>query len=206
MSAFSKLDGRLVRLRVVADPAGGVDSAPSDSPYLSCRLLNWLSILQQVPTTENERWMRQAIDLAVDNVRSGRGGPFGALVVKENRLLASGVNLVAATNDPTAHAEVVAIRAACQELGAFQLRDCELYASCEPCPMCLGAVYWARPKAFYFSISRQAAAAAGFDDARIYDELTLAPAMRSIPGFCVLPDCGGEPFEEWARAARKIPY
>lgn len=157
-------------------------------------------------TTEKDRWMRQAIDLAVDNVRSGRGGPFGALVVKENRLLASGVNLVAANNDPTAHAEVVAIRAACQELGAFQLQECELYANCEPCPMCLGAVYWARPKAFYFSISRQAAAAAGFDDARIYDEFALAPAMRSIPGFCVLPDCGGEPFEEWARAAQKIPY
>jgi len=156
--------------------------------------------------TEEERWMRRAIDLAVNNVRSGYGGPFGALVVRENQLIASGVNSVAATNDPTAHAEVVAIRAACRELGTFQLRGCELYASCEPCPMCLGAVYWARPKVFYFSRSRRAAAAAGFDDAHIYDELILQPEARSIPGYCVLPDCGGEPFEEWARAIKKIPY
>jgi guanine deaminase len=155
---------------------------------------------------QKEHWMRQAIDLAVSNVRSGRGGPFGALVVKENQLIASGVNLVTATNDPTAHAEVIAIRAACQKLGAFQLDGCEIYASCEPCPMCLGAVYWARPKVFYFSSSRQAAAAAGFEDAHIYDELGLAAEMRSIPGHRLLPDQGGEPFEEWGRAVEKIPY
>ena len=150
--------------------------------------------------------MRQAIDLAGKNVRSGGGGPFGALVVKQNRLIASGVNLVAATSDPTAHAEVIAIRAACHALGAFQLDDCELYTSCEPCPMCLGAIYWARPKAFYFSSSREAAAAAGFEDAHIYGELALAPETRSIPGYCVLPDRGGEPFEEWTSAIKKIPY
>lgn len=157
-------------------------------------------------TTEKEQWMRYAIELAVNNVRSGEGGPFGALVVKENRLIASGVNRVTATNDPTAHAEVIAIRQACQKLGAFQLDGCELYSSCEPCPMCLGAIFWARPKAFYFSTSSQAAAAAGFDDAHIYDELPLAPGTRSIPGYCVLPERGTEPFEEWARTLKKIPY
>jgi guanine deaminase len=157
-------------------------------------------------TTEKEHWTRQAIELAVNNVRSGEGGPFGALVVKENRLIARGVNRVTANNDPTAHAEVVAIRAACQKLDAFQLDGCELYSSCEPCPMCLGAIFWARPKAFYFSTSRQAAAAAGFDDAHIYDELPLPPAKRSIPGYCVLPECGGEPFEAWARTVKKVPY
>jgi guanine deaminase len=157
-------------------------------------------------TAEKEHWTRQAIELAVNNARSGEGGPFGALVVKENSLIASGVNIVTAINDPTAHAEVVAIRAACQKLGAFRLDGCELYSSCEPCPMCLGAIFWARLKAFYFSSSRQVAAAAGFDDAHIYDEFALAPGTRSIPGYCVLPERGGEPFEEWARNVKKIPY
>jgi guanine deaminase len=157
-------------------------------------------------TTETEHWMRQAIELAVNNVRSGQGGPFGALIVKANQLVASGVNLVTATNDATAHAEVVAIRAACQKLGTFQLDGCELYSSCEPCPMCLGAIFWARPKLFYFSGSRQSAAEAGFDDAHIYTELPLAPGARSIPGYCVLPELGTQPFVEWARTVEKIPY
>ena len=153
-----------------------------------------------------ERWMRQAIDLAVENVRSGQGGPFGALVVKEDRVISSGGNSVVAANDPTAHAEVAAIRAACRELGTFQLRECELYASCETCPMCLGAIYWARLKHFYFASSRHAAAAAGFDDARIYEELMLPAEMRSIPSHLVLASRGGEPFEEWARSASKVLY
>ena len=150
--------------------------------------------------------MQKAIDLAVENVRSGRGGPFGALVVKENRVIASGVNSVAVINDPTAHAELAAIRAACQKLGTFQLHECELYANCEPCPMCLGAIYWARLKAVYFASSRHAAAAAGFDDARIYEELTLPPEVRSIPSRLMLASRGGEPSEEWARAATKVLY
>ncbi len=149
--------------------------------------------------------MRKAIDLAVENVRSGYGGPFGALIVKENRVIASGVNSVAATNDPTTHAEVAAIRAACRELGTFQLHECELYAS-EPCPMCLGAIYWARPKAFYFASSRQVAAAAGFDDARIYEELTRPPKMRSIPSYLVQPVAVMRRSDEWARSARKVLY
>jgi guanine deaminase len=155
---------------------------------------------------DKEYWMRQAIQLAVDNVRRSHGGPFGALVVKEERLIASGVNLVTSTNDPTAHAEVVAIRAACRALGAFQLDGCEIYSSCEPCPMCLGAIYWARPAVFYFATSRKAAAEAGFDDAFVYDQMSLEPEARSIPGYCLLPEAGSEPFLEWARDTQKIRY
>jgi len=121
-------------------------------------------------------------------------------------VIASAVNSVAATKDPTAHAEVAAIRAACHKLGTFQLHECELYASCEPCPMCLGAIYWAQLKAFYFASSRHAAAAAGFDDARIYEELRLPPDMRLIPSHLMLASRGGEPSEEWARAATKVLY
>lgn len=156
--------------------------------------------------TTNERWMNHAITLAIDNVRSGRGGPFGALVIRDDQLVASGVNLVTSTNDPTAHAEVVAIRAACQALGSFQLQGCEVYTSCEPCPMCLGAIYWARPAAYYFASTRKAAAAAGFEDAHIYEELNLAAEVRSIPGYYLLAEAGMEPFTEWARSAQKIRY
>ena len=150
--------------------------------------------------------MEQAIQLAIENVRSGRGGPFGALVVRGNDLVATGVNLVTAINDPTAHAEVVAIRAACEKLGKFQLSDCEIYTSCEPCPMCLGAIYWARPTKFYYACNRHAAALAGFDDAFIYDELCLLPERRSIPGHRLSPELSNKPFEEWAKAASKISY
>jgi guanine deaminase len=150
--------------------------------------------------------MQKAIQLAIDNVPTGRGGPFGALVVRNGELIATGVNLVTGTSDPTAHAEIVAIRAACQKLGAFQLTDCELYASCEPCPMCLGAIYWARPAKFFYACNRQAAAAAGFDDAFIYDELSRAPERRMIPGYCISAELAAKPFEEWAKAGNKILY
>jgi len=149
--------------------------------------------------------MEQAIELAVENVLSG-GGPFGALVVKNNEIVATGVNLVTRNNDPTAHAEVVAIRAACQILGNFQLTGCEIYTSSEPCPMCLGAIYWARPDAYYFACNRGIAAEAGFDDALIYSEMGLAPGQRSTPGYCVLPEAGLRVFEEWSRNPHKIPY
>src|SRR5207302_7374032 len=112
--------------------------------------------------------MQQAIALATENVNSGRGGPFGAVIVRDGEVIATGVNLVTATNDPSAHAEVVAIRAACKMLGSFQLLDCEIYSSCEPCPMCLGAIYWARPNGYFFACNRHHAAKAGFDDAFIY--------------------------------------
>lgn len=154
----------------------------------------------------HEKWMTEAIALAVENVRSGRGGPFGALVVKDDRMIASGVNLVTATNDPTAHAEMLAIRAACHALGAFQLQECELYSTCEPCPMCIGAIYWARPEAYYFACTRLDAAQAGFDDASIYHQLNLAPDQRSMPSYQVLPEEGLTPFIEWAHSPNKIPY
>jgi guanine deaminase len=152
------------------------------------------------------RWIEHAIELAVGNVHSGRGGPFGAVVVRSGAVVATGVNLVTSSNDPTAHAEVVAIRAACEALGTFQLEGCEIYSSCEPCPMCLGAIYWARPSAFYFACSRAEAAGAGFDDAFMYEEFGLAPEQRRIPGFCLPAEDRELPFTEWERLQGKIRY
>ena len=117
--------------------------------------------------------MQRAIDLAIENVRSGQGGPFGAVIVRGGEIIAEGVNQVTAHHDPSAHAEIVAIRRACQLTGHFELKDCEIYASCEPCPMCLGAIYWARLGGLYFAANRQDAAAIGFDDSLIYDEIAL---------------------------------
>ena len=150
--------------------------------------------------------MQQAIELAVENVRSGNGGPFGALVVKDDQLIATGVNAVTAGNDPTAHAEVMAIRNACRALGCFQLSGCEIYSSCEPCPMCLGAIYWARPERFYFACSREDAATYGFDDAFIYDELHLAPETRAISGRRLVTEERFLPFDQWRRSQVKIIY
>jgi len=151
-------------------------------------------------------WMRKAIDLAIENVRSGHGGPFGALVVKDGELIATGVNSVTSRNDPTAHAEVMAIRNACRRLATFQLSGCEIYTSCEPCPMCLSAIYWARPDGFYFACGREVAAAHGFEDAFIDKELGRHPDERTI--FCrqLIAEDGLRPFEEWKRSQRKIPY
>lgn len=151
-------------------------------------------------------WVERAVDLALDNVRRGNGGPFGALVVQRGQLIATGVNLVTATNDPSAHAEIVAIREACQKLGTFQLHECAIYSSCEPCPMCLGAIYWARPSAYYFACNHRTAAGAGFDDAFIYDQMMLPVDKRTIPGFEMLPELGRLPFEEWARSSNKTEY
>jgi len=142
--------------------------------------------------------------LATENARSGRGGPFGAVVVKDGVVIAEGTNLVTATNDPTAHAEIVAIRAACRALGAFQLGGCTVYASCEPCPMCLGALYWARPAAVWYAASRADAAAAGFDDALVYAEVAAPPAARRIPFHRALEVEGRAPFDAWrANEARR---
>jgi guanine deaminase len=153
-----------------------------------------------------EDWMRRAIELAVENVRSGRGGPFGAVVVKGDQMIATGVNLVTATNDPSAHAEIVAIRTACQALGDYQLGECEVYTSCEPCPMCLGALYWARPKAYFFASTRQQAAEFGFDDDFIYNQIGLPPSERLLPGRSLIPEAGLQPFMEWVQSTRKVPY
>ena len=150
--------------------------------------------------------MARAIRLAAENARSGGGGPFGAVVARNGEIVAEGVNRVAATNDPTAHAEALAIREACRKLGRFELKDCELYASCEPCPMCLGAIYWARVGKLYFASTREDAAAAGFDDSSIYAEIPLPAPERRIPMVQTMREEGAVAFEAWAKAEGKIPY
>lgn len=149
--------------------------------------------------------MRRAIEIARDSVRHG-GGPFGALVAKDGTVLSEGSNRVTATNDPTAHAEVVAIREACRELGDFQLAGCTVYMSCEPCPMCLGALYWARPARIVFACSRADAAAAGFDDELIYSELPLPPSERRIATAQLLRDEGLAAFRDWASSLDRREY
>lgn len=151
-------------------------------------------------------FMARAIELSVENVRSGRGGPFAALVVKNGKVVAEGTNRVTSTNDPTAHAEVVAIREACKSLGSFQLRGCEIYATCEPCPMCLGAIYWARVERVFFATTAKDAAAAGFDDSAIYDQLKLPHIRRKIPMTRMMRDEAREAFRAWQRRTDKIPY
>jgi guanine deaminase len=150
--------------------------------------------------------MAQTIELALENVRSGRGGPFAALVVRDGRIVGEGTNRVTATNDPTAHAEVVAIRAACAALGTFQLDGCDLYATCEPCPMCLGAIYWARPARVYFGCTAADAAEAGFDDAFIYEQLALPSADRKIPFLETMREESLECFRAWSEKEDRIDY
>jgi len=151
-------------------------------------------------------FMSRAIQLSIDNVRSGRGGPFGAVVVKDGAIIAEGVNSVTLTNDPTAHAEVVAIREACKKLGSFELRGCELYTSCEPCPMCLGAIYWARPDRVYFANTAADAASAGFDDSLIYQEIPRPHSDRKIPMTQMMREEALEGFRAWQSQPNKQPY
>ena len=156
--------------------------------------------------TPSEELMRRALALAVDNVRARRGGPFAALVVRGGEVVAEGTNLVTSTNDPTAHAEVVAVREACRRLGTFDLAGCEVFASCEPCPMCLGALYWARVDRLWFAAGREAAAAAGFDDALIYDEVPRAPEERTLATRRLLVAEAAAPFAAWAELADRVEY
>lgn len=149
--------------------------------------------------------MNQAIELAAASVRAG-GGPFAALVVKDGAVVATGVNQVVRAGDPTAHAEIVAIREACRALGTFQLAVCDVYASCEPCPMCLGALYWARPARIFFAATRDDAAAAGFDDAQIYREILTPPERRSIPTLHLPHESAARPFAEWLAKPDKTRY
>ena len=151
-------------------------------------------------------FMREAIRLAEENVRSGKGGPFGAVVVKDGKIIARGTNLVTDSCDPTAHAEVVAIRRACEALGTFQLTDCEVYSSCEPCPMCLGAIYWARPAKVYFGAGHADAAKAGFDDSYIYEELAQPIEVRSLPMEQLLAEEAWAPFKAWGEQEGKVEY
>ena len=154
----------------------------------------------------NPIFMRQAIALATENVTSGRGGPFGAVIVRDGAVVATGTNLVTATNDPSAHAEVTAIRHACAALGTFQLTGCHIYTSCEPCPMCLAAIYWARCEAIFFGTCAADAASAGFDDAFLYRELTLPHAARQIPIAPLLPGDAAASFAAWKTHESRIPY
>jgi len=150
--------------------------------------------------------MAEAIRLATENVKSGNGGPFAAVIVKDNKIIASGVNKVTSTNDPTAHAEVTAIRNACKELKSFQLDDCDLYTSCEPCPMCLGAIYWARPKRVYFGNTKSDAAEIGFDDSFIYKEIETPIESRKIKMKQLMSDEAKASFIEWKNKTDKIEY
>jgi len=152
------------------------------------------------------KFMKIAISLAVENIRSGKGGPFGAVIVKDGKVIARGANLVTSTNDPTAHAEIVAIREACRALDSFQLEGCDLYASCEPCPMCLGAIYWARPDRLYFAASKEDASTAGFDDSFIYKEIPKQIHERSIPTEQIKPNTTQSPFEAWNSKQDKVEY
>jgi len=154
----------------------------------------------------NNPFMSRAIQLAIDCVQSGRGGPFGAVIVKDNAIIAEGGNCVTSTNDPTAHAEMVAIRQACAKLGLFELKDCELYTSCEPCPMCLGAIYWARLARVYFASTAHDAAEIGFDDSMIYKELALPYNRRKIPTIQIMREEALAAFRAWANKPDKTAY
>jgi guanine deaminase len=151
-------------------------------------------------------FMARAIQLAIENVQAGKGGPFAAVVVLDGRIIAEGVNLVTSTEDPTAHAEIVAIRQACRNLASFQLSGCEIYASSEPCPMCMGAIYWARLARVFFAATRQDAAAAGFDDAHIYEQLERPVSQRIIPMHQMMREEALAAFQAWDQRPDKIRY
>ncbi|MCM2249943.1 MAG: nucleoside deaminase [Geothrix sp.] len=153
-----------------------------------------------------QRFMRRAIDLSRLHMEAGEGGPFGAVVVKDGEIMGEGWNQVTSSHDPTAHAEVVAIRRACAKLGAFQLKGCEIYTSCEPCPMCLAAIYWARLDRVWFANGREDAAAIQFDDAWLYREVALPPEARSLPSTQLLREEALPVFQSWDRKADKVPY
>ena len=155
---------------------------------------------------EQNKFMQEAIRISIDNVESGNGGPFGAVIVKDGEIIASGTNEVTNSNDPTAHAEIVAIRAACKKLDSFQLRGCEIYCSCEPCPMCLGAIYWARPDKIYYANTKEDAARINFDDKYIYAEIDLAKEKRKLPTIQLMRDEAQMAFKQWQESTNKVKY
>lgn len=154
----------------------------------------------------NPIFMERAIALAIENVASGRGGPFGAVIVRDGEIVATGSNLVTATNDPTAHGEIVAIRNACTTLKDFRLDGCHIYTSCEPCPMCFAAIYWSRCAAIFYGSSAADAAAAGFDDAFLYEEMRRPVTRRKIPTLTLLPEKAAASFDAWRAQAGRIDY
>jgi guanine deaminase len=155
---------------------------------------------------DGNEFIYKTIQLAIENVKSGRGGPFGALVVKDGQIIATGTNEVTATLDPTAHAEIVAIRKACRAIGGFELTGCEVYCSCEPCPMCLGAIYWSRPAHVFFAATARAAADAGFDDSFIKEQICLPFGQQQMPIAQLVHKEALAPFEAWKAKADKIVY
>jgi guanine deaminase len=159
-----------------------------------------------MPGTANPEFLRRAIELATRNVADGQGGPFGAVIVRDGKIIAEGANSVTTTNDPTAHAEVNAIRAASRALGTFDLTGCEIYTSCEPCPMCLAAAYWARVDSIYYGAGAADAAKAGFDDAFLYAELRKDHAARDLPMTQMLNEEALASFEAWRASPNKIEY
>ncbi|MFT4771719.1 MAG: tRNA(Arg) A34 adenosine deaminase TadA [Cryomorphaceae bacterium] len=154
----------------------------------------------------DQKFMRRAIELARKGMNKNAGGPFGCVVVKDGKIISEGYNRVTSKNDPTAHAEVVAIRKACKKLGSFQLEDCTVYTSCEPCPMCLGAIYWSRPKKVFYACSRSDAAAIEFDDQVIYDELELKIEDRQIPFNQILREEAVKVFNDWTTKDNRTEY
>jgi guanine deaminase len=151
-------------------------------------------------------FMARAIQLSIENVQSGRGGPFGAVVVKNGAVIGEAANQVTATNDPTAHAEVLAIREACKKLGVFELEGCEIYTSCKPCPMCLGAIYWARLSRVYFANADADASRIGFDDSLIYSEIARPLSERKIPMIQMMREEALAAFRAWEHKSNKIEY
>ncbi|MEX1138090.1 MAG: nucleoside deaminase [Bacteroidota bacterium] len=158
------------------------------------------------PQSTSKAFLLEAIELSRRNIRDGKGGPFGAVIVRGNSVVAQGTNLVTSTHDPTAHAEIVAIREACRSLGTFQLDDCEIYTSCEPCPMCLGAIYWARLRRLIFANTRKDAMRIGFDDEFLYREITLPHIDRRIPTVHIESTEALSVFTEWEQMEDKIRY
>ncbi len=156
--------------------------------------------------SEDRKYMKRAIHLARENVVNARGGPFGAVIVKANKIISEGINLVTATNDPTAHAEIVAIRKACLKLESYHLTDCKLYTSCEPCPMCMGAIYWAKLSKVFYAATRKHAALAEFDDSNIYNEYNIPQKERKIPFVQLYEEESLVVFEEWEKSDNKIIY
>jgi tRNA(Arg) A34 adenosine deaminase TadA len=156
--------------------------------------------------TREEKFMQEAIALAEKGILNNEGGPFGCVIVKDDKIIGRGNNKVTISNDPTAHAEIIAIREACKNLGSYQLEDCEIYSSCEPCPMCLGAIYWARPKVIYYGNSRKDAAKIGFDDSMIYDEISSDLTRRKIPVINICQKRANKTFAEWQQKENKKIY
>ncbi len=157
-------------------------------------------------TEQDIFFLKQAVSLALDGIKAEKGGPFGCIIVKDGKIIGQGCNMVTSTNDPTAHAEIVAIRDACANLNRFQLDGCQLYASCEPCPMCMGAIYWARPDRVLYAATRYMAADAGFDDEFIYREFNLEMEDRHIPFLHHFDEKYLEPFQVWKESSHKKLY